>query len=228
MTTPHAARYQQRSSRKDAKYFQSPTPPKVVGHGRNIVVKKSKQDRTPGRKRKEDELQILEVKVRESQRHAFAAGTWVGYENNLTRYLHFCQYFSLKPFLLSRRVSTLFSQFMANNRVQSKTIRGKLSSLKFLGRVYGYPLLEKQFFGVNLLLRGIEKVNGKIKKQVPQITPDLLILIHSVLEFRKPFEVTMWVLFLTCFFLMLKSLMLLQHHKFWIKKFSEGEILKGK
>ena len=63
---PCAAGYQQRSSRKDVKYFQSPTPPKAVGHGRNIVVKKSKQDITPSRKRKEEELQILEVKVRDS------------------------------------------------------------------------------------------------------------------------------------------------------------------
>ena len=68
--------------------------------------------------------------------------------------------------------------------------------------VCGYPLLEKQFFGVNLLLRGIER---KIKKPAPPITPDLLILIHSVLDFRKPFEVMMWALFLTCFFLMLRT-----------------------
>ena len=64
---PHAAQYQQRSSRKDAKFFQSPTPPKAAGHGRNIVVKKFKHDRTPGRKHKEEELQILEVKVRDRQ-----------------------------------------------------------------------------------------------------------------------------------------------------------------
>ena len=67
VTTPHTAQYQQRSSKKDAKFFQSPTPPKVAGHGRNIVVKKSKHDRTPGKKQKDEELQILEVKVQESQ-----------------------------------------------------------------------------------------------------------------------------------------------------------------
>ena len=77
----------------------------------------NKIGQNPGRKRKEEELQIQEVKVRESQRHTFATGMWVGYENNLSRYLNFCQYFSLEPFLLSERVSTLFSQFLADNRI---------------------------------------------------------------------------------------------------------------
>ena len=111
---------------------------------------------------------------------------WVGYKNNLNKYLQFCQYFSLEPFSLSERVSTLFSQFLADSKVQSKTVRGKLSSLNSLGGVYGFPLLEKQFFGVNLLLRGIEKINGKIKKQASAITPELLMLIHDVLDFESP------------------------------------------
>ena len=133
------------------------------------------------------------------------AGTWVGYENNLNSYFHFCQYFSLEPFPLSERVSILFSQFLADSKLQSKTIKGRLSSLNSLGSIYRFPLLDKQFFGVNLLLRGIEKINCRVKKQAPPITPEILILVDSVIDFHSPFKITMWNLFLTCFFLMLRK-----------------------
>ena len=98
------------ASNKEATLLQLPTSPKAAGHGENIVFKKSRQDKTPGKKKKE-ELEILEVKVCDSQRRAFAAGTWPGYENALARYLEFCNYFSLVPFPLSEMVSALFAQF---------------------------------------------------------------------------------------------------------------------
>ena len=101
---------------------------------------------------------------------------WVGYENNLNTYLHFCQYFSLEPCPLSERVSTLFSQFLTDRKWQSKTIKGKLSSLNSLGSIYRFPLLDKHFSGVNLLLRRVEKINGRVKMQAAPITPENSIL----------------------------------------------------
>ena len=55
-------------------------------------------------------------------------------------------------------------------------------------------------FGVNLLLTGMDKINGKAIKQAPPITPFILRQIHEVLYFKSKFELTMWVLFLTSFF----------------------------
>ena len=78
---------------------------------------------------------------------------WSGYENTLARYLEFCNYFSLNPFPLVERVSALFAQFLANNKLQGKTIRGKLWSRNSLCVLFGYPILEKQFFGELLVER---------------------------------------------------------------------------
>ena len=43
------------------------------------------------------------------------------------------------------------------------------------------------------------------KKQAPPITAFILRRIHKVLDFKSKFELTMWALFLTSFFLMLRK-----------------------
>ena len=88
------------------------------------------------------------------------------------------------------------------------------------------PNFEKQFFGVNLLLRGIERINGKAKKQAPPITPELLIMMHGVMNLDSPFELTMWALFLTCFFLMLRKSNVMPVSNNLDEKFLQRKILK--
>ena len=93
------------------------------------------------------ELDVLEVKVRESQRRAFASGMLEGYELSLERYLNFCKHFELKAFPLLENVSELFSQFLADKKLQSKTIKGNLSALNTFANLMGFSPVQKQFLG---------------------------------------------------------------------------------
>ena len=78
------------------------------------------------------------------------------------------------------------------------------------------------------MLRRIEKINGKPKKQTPPITPFKLRQIHKVLDFKSKFELTMWALFLTSFFLMLrKSNVTPASQKDWEKIPKRSDFVRG-
>ena len=132
---PRSSHCKERSTRKETKYFTIPNPPRAVGHDSRVALdnaNKRKKDKVPGAAKSKShtaELDVLEVKVRESQRIAFASGMLEGYKLSLERYLNFCKHFELKAFPLLEHVSELFSQFLADNKLQSKTIKGKLSAL---------------------------------------------------------------------------------------------------
>ena len=68
-----------------------------------------------------------------------------GYELSLERYLNFCQHFNLKAFPLLEWVSELFSQSLADNKLQSKTIKGKLSALNTFANLLCFSPIQKQF-----------------------------------------------------------------------------------
>ena len=76
----------------EAKYFTVPTPPKAVGHEGEVSLenlvrkKKNKEPGTVESRTHGADLEVLEVKVWESQRRAFSSGTLEGYELSLHKY----------------------------------------------------------------------------------------------------------------------------------------------
>ena len=90
----------------EANYMVAPTPHKSVGHGSKTMSENvaRKKDKAPGpvdSRTQETDLEVLEVKVKESQWRAFSSGMLEGYELHLLKYLKFCDHFKLVTFPLT-------------------------------------------------------------------------------------------------------------------------------
>jgi hypothetical protein len=56
-----------------------------------------------------------------------------------------------------------------------------------------------------LVLKGLARDNPHCPKQACPITPEILLSFHQLLELNNAYEATIWCLFLTAFFLMIRK-----------------------
>ena len=139
-----------------------------------------------------------------SQRAALNDGTSANYLNYLKPYKEFCTNFSYKAFPLREITLSMFAQYLSS-RLKPQSIRCVVSSLRTLSTTIGYSVPEKQFPMVNLTLRGLGKLNPTLPERANLMTARILLDIRENLDLSDKFEATMWALFTTCFFLLLRK-----------------------
>ena len=69
----------------------------------------------------------------------------------------------------------------------------------------GYEVSDKQFPMVKLTLRGIGNRNPAPPKRANPMTAHILLKMRNTLNLNDNFDATMWALFTTCFFLLLRK-----------------------
>ena len=146
----------------------------------------------------------LELEMTASQKAALNQGTSANYNNYLDSYQGFCKKFGYQPFPLTEIALSMYAQFLSRS-VKPQTIKQMISALRTISVTVGYKVTEKQFPLVNLTIKGI----GKLKPSPPQrahpMTARLLLQIRENLDLSKPLHATMWALFTTSFFLLLRK-----------------------
>ena len=99
----------------------------------------------------------------------------------------------------------LFVTYLDNGNRNANTIRSYHSSVRSVAKMLGMKVPKKEFSDVLLVLRGMQQVNPQPKKLAYPMTLSILKKIGYTINHDDPFEATMWSLFLTSFFLMLRK-----------------------
>ena len=146
----------------------------------------------------------LELEMTSSQKAALNQGTSANYNNYLQSYQGFCKKFGYQLFPLTEIALSMYAQFLSRS-VKPQTIKQMVSALRTISVTAGYKVTEKQFPLVNLTIKGIGKLNPNPPQRAHPMTARLLMQIRENLDLSKPFHATMWALFTTSFFLLLRK-----------------------
>ena len=147
----------------------------------------------------------ITLSLRETQQAAFAKGTCMNYYRNINSYVTFCEEYGLVKFPITDESISLFAQSRALKGYNPSSINNMVSSIKSVSKMMGYKLDPLGFPGLKMAFKGMERLYGKPAKQAAPITLDILVNIGLALNFNRKFHVTMWALFLTSFFILLRK-----------------------
>ena len=95
--------------------------------------------------------------------------------------------------------------YVDNGNRNANTIRSYHSSVRSVARILGIKIPKKELSDVLLVLRGMQKANPQPKRLAYPVMPSILRKTGDIINHDDPFQATMWSLFLTSFFLMLKK-----------------------
>ena len=150
-------------------------------------------------------LERITLSLRETQQAAFVKGTCMNYYRNINSYVTFCEEYNLKAFPVSDESISLYAQSRAIKGYNPSSITNMVSSIKSVSKMIGYNIDPIGFPGLKMTLKGMERLYGKPAKQAAPITLDILVNIGLRLNFDRKFHVTMWAIFLTSFFVLLRK-----------------------
>ena len=140
-----------------------------------------------------------------SQLRAFDEGTFSNYFRHCLVYLDFCKLIGEKCFPLEPVKSALFVSYFDNRKRNVDIIRNYHLSVRTVARLLGVTVPKHEFLDVLLVLKGIKKTSVKTPRIAHAMMLEILSRIRNVLDLDDPVHATMWSLFLTSFFLMLRK-----------------------
>ena len=142
---------------------------------------------------------MLDVQV--SKRHAFAEGTYSNLHTQFRTYFAFCVYFQRRPLPASSDTICGYVQFLSR-ALKPPTIKNYLSGVRtlhtFLGKQYNFS----EDFHLQLLMRGISRMNPHVPRRAKPVTPEILLTIHQHLDFQLSLHCTVWACCLLLFYTM--------------------------
>ena len=120
-------------------------------------------------------------------------------------FLLFCLYFEKTPLPASTQTMALYAQFLARSFKSANSIQNYLSGVKMLHVLLELQPPELNAIEIRLAIRGITKIKSHLPKQAFPIMPELLLTIHTTLDFSYKLDVTFWALCLIAFFTMARK-----------------------
>ena len=138
--------------------------------------------------------------VRRSRGHAFAKGTFSNLHTQFRSYFAFCVYFRRVPLPASLHTICGYAQFLSRSLIPS-SIRNYLSGVKMLHIFLGFEYRFTDNFHLQLVLRGIARMNPHVPRRARPITPDVLLAFREGMDHDNSLHCTVYacglMLFLT-------------------------------
>ncbi len=94
----------------------------------------------------------------------------------------------------------LYCQLLSETFIATSSIKNYISGVKTLHVITDLPMDAFQAPELKLLYRGLVWQNPHCPTQAAPITPEIVLAIHSVLDFHNTEHVVFWALFLLAFF----------------------------
>ena len=142
---------------------------------------------------------MLDVQI--SKRHAYATGTYSNLHTQFRTFFAFCVYFHRKPLPASSHTICGYVQFLSR-AIQPQSIKNYLSGVKTLHTLLGYKYDFKDDFHLQLLLRGISRLNPHVPRRAIPVTPGILRTIYHHLDQDSSLHRSVWACCLTLFYTM--------------------------
>jgi hypothetical protein len=94
-----------------------------------------------------------------------------------------------------------YVQFLSKSFTTVQTVRNYLNGVKLLHFYVGAPFPHIGAFELNLLFKGLARLNPHLPRQALPITPPILLKLHAQLDLTSSLDATLWCAFLLGFFL---------------------------
>lgn len=141
------------------------------------------------------------LEVQSSKRNAFATGTYSNLFTQFRTYFAYCVYFHRKPLPASANTLCGYVQFLSR-AIQPPSIRNYLSGVKTLHSLLGFKYEFSDDFQLQLVLRGISRMNPHVPRRAKPITPQILTSVYHHMDKDSSLQRAVWACCLTLFFTM--------------------------
>ncbi len=119
--------------------------------------------------------------VKRSRGHAYAKGTFSNLRTQFRSYFAFCFYFGRNPLPASFRTISGYVQFLSRS-IKPPSIRNYVSGVKMLHIFLGYEYKFAEDFHLQMVLRGIERLNPHVPQRAKPMTPEILLIFHRYMD----------------------------------------------
>ena len=143
--------------------------------------------------------------MRHSQLKACDEGTFGNYIRHFSAYMEFCDILGVRCCPLEPEKSALFVTYLDNGNCNADTIHNYHSRVRTIVILIGVSVPKHEFPDVLLVLMSIQKERPRLSKLAHPMMPKILLNIRDILDLSNPHHATMWALFLTSFFVMLRK-----------------------
>lgn len=138
----------------------------------------------------------------------FAESTKATYTTHRNTYLRFCLYMGYTPVPVHPTHLLQYAAFLARS-LKPASISSYLNIIGLLHKEFGLPNPLLDNWPLKSLLTGIKQATGTPPNQKLPITPDILLRLHSTLNFTKSFDSAFWAICLVAFYGMFRKAHLL-------------------
>ena len=142
---------------------------------------------------------MLDVQL--SKNHAFAKGTYSNLHTQFRTYFAFCVYFRRKPLPASSETICAYVQFLSR-AIKPPSVRNYLSGVKTLHTLLGHNFDFSEDFHLQLVLRGISRLNPHVPRRAPPVTPHILTKVYQHMDRDSSLHRAVWACCLVLFYTM--------------------------
>ena len=146
----------------------------------------------------------LQEEIFHFRSHTFSASTKATYRTHRNCYLRFCHRMGYPPLPAQPDHLCQYAAFLARS-LSANSIPSYLNIISLLHKEFNLPNPLSHNWPLQSLLTGIKRVKGQPPSQKLPITPDLLLHIQTMLNFRSSFDASFWAICLVSFFGMLRK-----------------------
>ena len=139
--------------------------------------------------------------VQVSKHHAFAKGTYANLHTQFRTYFAYCVYFHTTPLPASSETICGYAQFLSR-AIKPPSVRNYLSGVKTLHILLGHEYKFAEDFHLQLVLRGISRLNPHVPKRARPVTPDILKTLFFSINFHSSLQCATWACSLVLFYTM--------------------------
>ena len=136
-----------------------------------------------------------------SRRNAFAKGSYSNLRTQVRTYFSFCVYFQVHPLPADSTTIYAYAQFLART-LKPPSVRNYLSGVKMLHILHGLPYPFSEDPLLQLELRGISRMNPHVPVRATPITPDILVSVYTMMDFKNSLHLCVWACSLFLFYTM--------------------------
>ena len=122
-------------------------------------------------------------------------------EQQFRTYFAYCVYFQRKPLPASSETICGYAQFLSRAILPS-SVKNYLSGVKTLHFLLGHEYQFSDDFHLQLLLRGISRLNPHVPRRAKPVTPDILKKIYQRMDRDSSLQCATWACSLTLFYTM--------------------------
>ena len=146
----------------------------------------------------------LKRQLRETQRAAYAEGTFKNLEIQWRKYLEFCEEYDFNVMPVSTETICLYAQYLSNLLKSPQSVKNYVNGVRVLHALNDQPIAAFRSFELKLTCKGIARLKAHTPRQAAPMTLSILTSVSRVVGESK-LDIVVWAAVLTAFFCMLRK-----------------------